>query len=722
MRRHTIFSALKRICLGGLIITAGYVCILAGIVIWAFEVKLERRPAIVYCAPPNLRVGDNIETFRLEERLKRLGYRKTQQFRPDPGYWNQSRDEIRITLKHTSLGPLGVASGPVSIALDWLQVEAVTLLRSRREVPNVLLEPELLRVFDEDGAEAALCRPVPLKSMNPVLVKAVVLTEDGRFFQHYGIDPVSIRRALIRNIRAGRYVEGGSTISQQLIRMSVLSPTKTLARKFNEIVMALLADAMYSKRTILEAYLNRVYFGHFGAFPVKGAAEAARVFFGKDVSDLKPSECALLAAIIRAPNVLNPGSHRKRAEDRRNMVLGLLLKSGTISREEYDKAVSDPVRMLAAGAPPVKAGAFVEQVKDALRTRDAFPSNDPQSQDVLTSLDPPTQNNALDELRGLSVKPGDADLLTADPRTGAIRAMAGTRGLVEPKYVLGPLELLPFVVIPALESHDGEPRAFTLTSSIFAEDEQRGERAVTFRQAFDTHRRVLLDRTIHAVELPSVETTLEEFGFSVQRSEKAGFVTKPVSVFDVARAYARLVNLGYAPRLNTGVRVSGRRFDDPSSAEDEIQADPAVLFLVNYLLKGPEAAAVTDGTSDKSGRIPSSFFSLAEKHAWTVAYHGGTLVVIRIKRPAPPSNLILSAASRLLPEPDSAVLNALPPTGVSFRQTCLESGLRATSICPNVIREPYLKGTEPLQWCPVRHRKPYEAGHTRGRARVPKNR
>jgi len=123
--------------------------------------------------------------------------------------------------------------------------------------------------------------------------------------------------AIKTNIKARRYVQGGSTISQQLIRMTILRPEKTLWRKINEVFLALAADAIYSKGTILQAYLNRIYLGHWGSLPVKGVEEASRNFFGKSLNELDPADCAFLAAAIRAPNVINPFKHPERAKGRR---------------------------------------------------------------------------------------------------------------------------------------------------------------------------------------------------------------------------------------------------------------------------------------------------------------------------------------------------------------------------------------------------------------------
>ena len=172
-------------------------------------------------------------------------------------------------------------------------------------------------------------------------------------------------------------------------------------RKFNEIFLAIIADTLYSKKRILETYLNRIYFGHWGAFPIRGVAEASRLLFGKHPIELEPSECALMAAAIVAPNRINPNRNPERALARRNMVLGLLLKAGKISRDVHDRAIESPVRMNRPGAPPVKAGAFVRIVRQRLKQHPFEGEGSRTRSAVLTSLDPIIQKDALAGLQKL---------------------------------------------------------------------------------------------------------------------------------------------------------------------------------------------------------------------------------------------------------------------------------------------------------------------------------
>ena len=322
IKPKNILLALKKAIQLLLILICGYFLVLVLVTLWTFEVKLYRWPIFVYAAPFSIRAGDDINRIRLFERLARLGYGESTVPVPEPGEWSRSGSGITIFLKYCPFNGGEIASGPVTLTLDWERIRSMRFMRSLEEVNPLSLEPEPIQVIPPSGFGQELCRPVSLEQIPPLLVDAVLLTEDPRFFTHSGVDLVSIGRAFMTNIKEWRYAQGGSTIPQQLIRMVTLSPEKTMGRKINEVFLALTASAMYSKRTILEAYLNRIYFGQWGPFPIKGVSEAARHFFGKGLDELDAAECALMAAIIRAPSVITPHRHPERAVARRNMVTG----------------------------------------------------------------------------------------------------------------------------------------------------------------------------------------------------------------------------------------------------------------------------------------------------------------------------------------------------------------------------------------------------------------
>ena len=175
-------------------------------------------------------------------------------------------------------------------------------LKGASPIDNAALEPELLTSILSDQLENR--RPVTLDQVPKSLQDAVVATEDVRFWHHPGVDPIGLFRALFRNVRAGGVTEGGSTLTQQLVKNYYLTGERTMKRKVTEAFMAVILDAKYSKREILEAYLNDIYLGRNRSISILGVGEAARFYFGKPVSEITLAEAALLAGMIRSPEQL----------------------------------------------------------------------------------------------------------------------------------------------------------------------------------------------------------------------------------------------------------------------------------------------------------------------------------------------------------------------------------------------------------------------------------
>ena len=206
--------------------------------------------------------------------------------------------------------------------------------------------PQASKVYDEKGryyGSIGVQRRfyVPLEKIPPNVINAFIATEDQNFWRHPGVDPISIIRAAIVNYKAGRIVQGGSTITQQLAKNLFLSPQRTIERKIKEALLAIKIERTFPKEKILELYLNQIYLGS-GAY---GVEAAARTYFGKHVWELNLEEAALLAALPKAPAKYNPFYHPERALKRRNYVLKRMLEDGYISQEEYERAVNSPLNV-----------------------------------------------------------------------------------------------------------------------------------------------------------------------------------------------------------------------------------------------------------------------------------------------------------------------------------------------------------------------------------------
>lgn len=689
-----IVKAMKALAL----LVAAYLLVIVGAIVWTFEVKLNRWPVFVYSAPFALHAGDDILNVKLIERLSRLGYFKASSAVPARGQWSEIGAAVNVNLNHSPFSSHGIVTGPITIHLDWNRVSSIRLMRSLEDANSVTFEPELLTIIPAAGYAPEFCRPVPFEKIPPLLVDAVVLTEDTRFFDHQGIDVLSMGKAFVTNVKAGRYVQGASTIPQQLIRMTLLNPEKTMPRKVNEILLALAADAIYSKKTLLHAYLNRVYFGQWGSYPVKGVAEAARCLFGKDLAELDSADCALMAATIRAPNVINPLKHPERAKSRRNMILGLLFKAGKISRDEYEDAVNKQLSTRRPTAAPVKAAAFLDLVKDRL-PRD-LPGPDGARQDALTSLDPVPQNDADQKLKGLGEAGSLAHLIIANPESGELKAFIAPGPQKWAGSTKNPDIFLPLVMIPALIPERIDQAKYTLTSQIYVSP-QSGP--LTFREAFRKERQALFQNLWGSLGNDKIMAVLTEFGVPT-RVKADTLAVDSMTPLEVAQVYSVMATLGGAAVLGPGIKIVG---DSASEKKQELRiripTNPAVVFIVNHVMKGIELADGKEGAPERNSGRPSRFRSRDDEGIWDVSYNSNSLVLLRLPGSHQSESKIKKATDKLLEDAFVDEVQAPPPDGIVFRKICIESGLRATSICPKVIREPFLKGTQPGEWCPHRH-------------------
>ena len=222
----------------------------------------------------------------------------------------------------------GAADEPLAVVFDKEKVKEVRGLQTKRKYPEQSLEPELITYLFDESREKR--RHVKYEELPEHLVKAVLAIEDRRFFSHPGLDPFRIVGAALRNIRAESYLQGGSTITQQLCKNFFLTPERTWKRKVQEAILAFVLERRASKQDILELYLNEIYLGQAGSFSINGVGQAARLYFHKDVANLTLPESAFLAGLIQSPNPYNPYRHPRKAMERRNVVIRAMSEAGFI--------------------------------------------------------------------------------------------------------------------------------------------------------------------------------------------------------------------------------------------------------------------------------------------------------------------------------------------------------------------------------------------------------
>jgi penicillin-binding protein 1B len=733
LRRLTLFAGAL---LGILIVVGGGLAIYSARALSKFERVEARRSTLLYAAPPMLRPGVSVSALDLAGLLGRLGYRESRSA-AGPGQFSRTDGAWDI-----NVGSGGGGAGRVNLAVSDGRI--TRLRQNGTDVQSVALPPELLASAGAGMGENI--RPVHLADVPPMVRTAILAIEDERFYEHGGLDPRGVLRALWANVRKGRVVEGGSTITQQLVKSRLLTPERTLSRKLNEAWLSTALEWRYSKDQILEAYLNEIYLGQVGGSAVRGIGAASRAYFGKEVHQLTLSEAALLAGMIRGPNSYSPTSNPDRARERRDVVLTRLRDLGKISEADYRRARREPVKARPTPGNGLVAPYFVDYVRAELERSADMDLADQHGVRVYTTLDPVLQRLAeaavvkgidrLETARPRLRRKGpeerlQAALIVLDTTTGQVRALVGGRDYRLSQFNRAVLArrqpgsaFKPFVYLAALTPRQEGPR-FTAASLIEDapitvvvdgkpwspknyDDHYQG--MVTVRRALEGSLNTATVRLAQAVGLGTVVGTARALGVEgdlkpVPALALGVFETTPL---DLARAYLPLANGGLAPSggaVDTVTDDSGRAIWSAGRETRQVIGAPEA-FLVTSLLEGvinagtgaaARAMGVPGAVAGKTGTTNDG------RDAWFVGYSSNLLALVWVgfDDGAPAGLTGAEGALPIWSEFMRQALDVYPggafpePAGVIYAKIDAGNGRRATAYCPVVVTEVFLAGTEP---------------------------
>ena len=325
----------------GIVLGSWYLKSLEDTVAAKFDGKKWRFPSKIYSDSYLLYVGMSLRPEDFFEKLRRLGYHETKAAPDGKGEYRYQRSSglLDIYLHDFSYPAEPFKGIPVRISLQGNVVGKLENGSSGQEMFSLEVEPELVTGLYENVWQER--RLVKLAEVPPLLINAILAVEDERFYRHFGVDPVALMRASWVNVRSGAVVQGGSTLTQQLVKNFFLGSERTLSRKMKEAFMALIVERKYSKTEILENYLNEIYLGQKGSQGIHGVWEASQFYFSKPLTELSIGEMALMAGLIRGPNNYSPYRSVEAATRRRNVVLTKLLDDKIISRRQYDTATRE---------------------------------------------------------------------------------------------------------------------------------------------------------------------------------------------------------------------------------------------------------------------------------------------------------------------------------------------------------------------------------------------
>lgn len=391
------------------------------------------QPTRVYGRPQLLQAGVPMDKATLELELQMAGYTEAAHVARVPGTYSLDGDKFIIASRGYMDPVGGELPRRVRVTLGAGSVRSVFDLTADKPLRKTHLDPA--RIATLYGSEQEERIIVQLSELPPLLVQGVQAVEDRDFKNNHGIDLSSIVRAAWADLRAGRKVQGASTITQQLVRNLFLDRNKTLVRKFNEAVLSILLDAHYTKGQILAAYCNEVFMGQQGNQAVHGFAAASWFYFGRPVQTLRPQEIALLVGMVQGPSYYDPRRNPERAVARRNLALDAFHTTGLLNDAQWNTARAAPLDVTPKPQLVVdRFPAFMDVVRNQLKQDFSDQQLRSGGLAVYTTLDPAAQvysEQSLDEtLHGLG-KRGDkleGAVVVVEPATGNVLAMVGGRG------------------------------------------------------------------------------------------------------------------------------------------------------------------------------------------------------------------------------------------------------------------------------------------------------
>jgi penicillin-binding protein 1B len=674
---------------------------------------LTSRPGL-YAAPRVLQVGQKFSREKLVTTLRRAGYLESNASDVWSGSFS-NRDGV-LEIRPNRNG----RKQPSAVRVTFEDDQIVQLTGDEVALESFTLEPEILSndVSSKSGKREVLSyREIP-----PVLVQAILSIEDRRFFDHLGIDISGMARALLRNVGDERLGQGGSTITQQLVKNTYLSPEKTLRRKYAEAMLALALERRLSKHDIFALYCNEIYLGQRGAVAVRGIKEAAKVFYGKELNQISLAEAAALAGMIQSPAHYSPVRHPEATVARRNTVLAAMRQNGWITPEQLAAASAEPIviapdRSLDHSLAPY----FIDYINRVAESEfDASGNN----QRIYTTIDLELQQLAeqalkrqMDRLdtiyKGRNAKP-QAALVALDPHTGNVLAMVGGRNYAESQLNRATdarrqpgSTFKPFVYAAALEDGMSPVQTFMDAPREFVYDRNKIYRPANYGGGYSMREVTVRTGLVRSLNVVTVDVALHtglarianlatRFGLpKPERYPALALGTEEVTPLQLAAAYAVFVNEGR--RVEPKVIAS---LSEPPGTHDLPSMDQVISPTTSYMITNTLAAVIDRGTARKAREaVPGT--ALAGKtgtsrDGWFVGYSPNLVCVVWIGFDDN-SQLGLTGAQAALPawaefmkgavavRPDLGGANFECPEGIKFVEIDSANGLLSTLSCP--VRE-----------------------------------
>ena len=429
-KRCSFKSFLLKVAFTGAVLTVFY----GGYLDWQIRSKMDgqiwRLPAEVYSRIESVKISDNLAFDEVIQILLDNEYRQTTMVAA-PGDFKLEDDTIVVLRRAFPFPDKPEPQRVLRLRFVDNKLNRIEDLVAVKAIDEFRLAPKLIAMLESDNEDRLA---IPLQNYPRLLIDALILTEDRRFYDHHGINPVGIIRALITNIRAGQTVQGGSTLTQQLVKNLFLSSERTITRKANEALMSLVLDWRYDKNRILETYLNEIYLGQNGDTQIHGFELASQFYFGRSIREISLDQIALLVGMVKGPSLYNPWRNPQNALERRNVVLKLMLEHKMIGDELYQLLSQRPLGVQQKGQISRKYPSFIQTLQaDLRRELGEHKISSLLGARIFTTMDLKQQaqaeNAVVNTVSQLQLKTKnpylEGAMIVADYRVGEIRAVVG---------------------------------------------------------------------------------------------------------------------------------------------------------------------------------------------------------------------------------------------------------------------------------------------------------
>jgi penicillin-binding protein 1B len=660
--RKRILSGLALVFGIALIALLVWVFLLDRTITAQFEGRRWSLPAQVYAEPTELYVGSPLTADAIELELRQLGYRRVDELK-QPGSYRRRGGQIELINRRFQFWDALQEPEQLTIVASNRGIQSIRNARGE-DVPIFRLDPLLIgSIFPIHGEDRIIVRP---EEVPPLLPAALKVVEDRKFDSHHGLDFGAIARAAFVNLRAGSIQQGGSTLTQQLVKSYFLDSRRTFGRKIEEAVMAVLLELHFEKQDLMNAYINEIYLGQDGRRAIHGFGLASQFYFGKPAAELQLHEIALLVAIVRGPSYYDPRRHPERARTRRNLVLDLMAEHGVIDQQAAERAKQRPLGIVnaktqAAGYYP----AFLDLVRRTLRRDYREEDLTEAGLKIFSTLNPHAQSEAekilaaelerLEKVRNQkTTQPLQGVVVITRPHNGEVIAVVGGRDAsfegfnraLDAKRSIGSL-VKPVIYLAALET--GRYHAASIVEDAPVEVKLSNKQVwrpqnitqevygpVPLVRALAQSLNLATVRLGLDVGLPEVAREFQKLGLEREVPELPSILLGAIDVspLEVAQLYNALANGGFNTRLRA-VRAVLDEQGKPLKAfglEVTQVADPAPVYQLNQML-----VQVIEHGSGRGARayLPRSIVVAGKsgtssdyRDSWFAGFSGSHLAVV----------------------------------------------------------------------------------------------